>query len=98
MVTLAVQKEAFPCSLHASSGFDGRAGHGVSTGCVSAGVCWQLPPWWEVGLELEGLAPQPGASLGFSCGPWLPSLYHRTRPRGLEQVPWGAEFLPGVMV
>ena len=87
MVSFAVQKEAFLYSLHVSSGFDGRAGHEVNTGCVSPGVCWQLPPWWEVRLELEGLDPQPGASLGFSCDPWPPLLYHRTRPSGLEQVP-----------
>ena len=60
---------------------------GVNTGCVSPGVCWQLPPWWEVGLELEVLDPQLGASLGFSCDPWPPLLYHRTRPSSLEQVP-----------
>ena len=30
------------------------------------GVCWQPPPWWEVGLESEGLEPKPVASQDFS--------------------------------
>lgn len=27
------------------------------------GVRWQPPPWWEAGLEMEGLEPEPGATL-----------------------------------
>lgn len=40
------------------------------------GVCWQSPPWWEVGLESEGLEPKPGASQDFSCTQWPSLLYH----------------------
>ena len=27
---------------------------------------WQPLPWWDVGLELEGLKPEPDACQGFS--------------------------------
>lgn len=29
-------------------------------------VHWQPLPWWDVGLELEGLKPEPDACQGFS--------------------------------
>ena len=56
------------------------------------GVCWQLPPWWEVGLESKGLEPKPGASQDFSCAQWLSLLYHgwswglRAGPGDLRQL------------
>lgn len=36
-------------------------------------VCWQLSPWYEARLEMEGMEPQPGVTRGFSYSPW-PSL------------------------
>lgn len=28
-------------------------------------MCWQLSPWWKVGLEMEGLGPEPGVRCDF---------------------------------
>ena len=40
----------------------------------SPGVCWQLLSWWEVGLEMEGLEPQPGESWLLPCSVAVTSL------------------------
>ena len=61
-------------------------------------MCWQLSPWWEVGAELEGLEPEPGASWGFSSAHWPPPRQGwGQRHRGWSRSPEEVGFLPGVM-
>lgn len=55
------------CSLLVPSNFVDRAGPEVAQAASFPGVCWQSPPWWEVGLESESLEPKLGASQDFSC-------------------------------
>lgn len=38
-------------------------------------VFWQLSPWQEMGLEMEGLWPEPGVSCVFSSAGWPASPY-----------------------
>ena len=62
----------------------------------SLGVCWQLQPWWEVGLKLEGPDSEPGVSPGASFvfnGLIKDGVDPRAWSRNLE----GVGFLPGVM-
>lgn len=65
------------CSLLVPSSFVDRAGPEVAQAASFPGVCWQSPPWWEVGLESESLEPKLGASQDFSCAQWPSLLYHR---------------------
>ena len=39
-------------------------------------ACWQLSPWWETGLEIDGSGPGPSVSQTFSSTQWslLPGL------------------------
>ena len=46
---------SFLCSLCVPTGFGGKAGSEVSTVTSSPRVCCHLSPWWETGLEMEGL-------------------------------------------
>ena len=52
-------------------------------------VCWQLSPWWEVELEMEGLEPEPSIGWRFSSAQWpsLPYQVSGTGPKVLEQKP-----------
>ena len=38
-------------------------------------VYWQLPPWWKVMLDLEGIGLEPGVSQGSSWAPWKSASY-----------------------
>ena len=67
--------EASLHSLHVPSGFGERAGSEVIMGHIFPRVCWQLLCWWEVGVEMEGLEPEPGVSQGFSYAQWLTVSY-----------------------
>ena len=55
----------------------------------SCGVCWQPPPWWVVGLELEGLEPDPGVIWDVSYAHWL-SLPYGGQGQGLGGAGSGA--------
>ena len=63
-------------NLHVSSGFCGMAVSEVSI-TSSPRVCWQLSPWWEVGLEMEGVEPERGVSQGFFSAQWATPTYQR---------------------
>lgn len=60
-------------SLCVPSAFGRRAGFDVNTSHDFPQVCWQRSPWEQVGLEMEGLGPEPCVSQGFSSAHW-PSL------------------------
>ena len=56
----------------------------------SPGVCWQLVPWWEVWLEMDGLELEPGVSQGFSWAQQKSPLWFGAwpGPKGLELLYW----------
>lgn len=79
---------SFLCSLCVPTGFGGKAGSEVSMVTSSPRVCCQLSPWWETGLEMEGLKLQPGAIQGFSDAHGCPyPIRYECRAQGAEAEP-----------
>lgn len=63
------------CSLHVPIVFPGRPGSEVSTCLIFTMLCWQPPPCCEVGLEMEGIEPEPGVNWEFFYAQWLSPPY-----------------------
>lgn len=78
------------CSLCVPSGLGRKARSEVSTAAFSPGLCWQLLPWWEVGLELDGLQPEPVATKASSLLIGITTHRSGVKPKFLEQEPWGS--------
>ena len=78
-------------SLCAPHGFGGNVDLKWAS---SLGVCWQPLPWWEVGLELEGIQGQ----VQSPYIQWLSLVYQGwLGTRGCSRSPEGVRLLPGVM-
>ena len=75
------------CSLCVPSGLGRKARSEVSTAAFSPGLCWQLLPWWEVGLELDGLQPEPIATKASSLLIGITTHRSGVKPKFLEQEP-----------
>ena len=50
--------------------FGGRVGFDMTQVTSFLRVCWQLSPWWGVGLEMEGLKLEPGVRQDFPSAQW----------------------------
>lgn len=78
------------CSLCVPSGLSRKARSEVSAAASSPRLCWQLLPWWEVGLELEGLQPEPVATKASSLLIGITTCRGGVIPKLPEQEPWGS--------
>lgn len=63
--------------LNVPSAFGGRADLMRTLGTSFLRECWQLSPFWEVGLKLERLELAPGMTQVFPSAQWPAPPYWR---------------------
>ena len=77
-----------PMQLHVPSGFARRARSEMSTVQILPQGVLQLPPWWEIMLDLEGIGLEPGWARA------LPRPHGSQHPMGAGPGPNGLEHKP----